>query len=58
MHHISASLEGVQVQCCFTSTETVRVIREAGPRKATSTFMQLLNSDQFKFNVDLRPQRP
>ena len=29
-----------------------------GPRTATSTFTQLLSSDQFKFNVALRPQRP
>ena len=30
------------VQCCFTSTETIRLIK---PRTATSTFTQLLNSD-------------
>ena len=28
----------VQVQCCFTSTETIRTIRDGGPRTATSTF--------------------
>ena len=37
----------VQVQCCFTSTETTRAItsiRDGEPRKATSTFTQLLSS--------------
>ena len=33
------------VQCCFTSTETVRLIRSGNPRTATSIFTQLLNSD-------------
>ena len=28
----------VQVQCCLTSTETVRTVRDEEPRKATSTF--------------------
>ena len=32
------------VQCCFTSTETVRLIRTKKPRAATSTFTQILNS--------------
>ena len=35
----------VQVQCCFTSTETIRTIRDGEPRSATSTFTQLLSSD-------------
>ena len=34
-----------QVQCCFTSTETIRTIRDGEPRTATSTFTQLLSSD-------------
>ena len=34
----------VQVQCCFTSTETIRTVRDWKPRTATSTFTQLLNS--------------
>ena len=34
----------VEVQFCFTSTETVRTIRDGEPRTATSTFTQLLNS--------------
>ena len=32
------------VQCCFTSTETIRTIRDEEPRTVTSTFTQLLNS--------------
>ena len=32
----------VQVQCCFTSTETVRTIRDGEPRTATSTFTRAL----------------
>ena len=32
------------VQCCFTSTETIRLIRDGDPRTATSTFTQLLSS--------------
>ena len=32
----------VQVQCGFMSTETMRTIRDGEPRKATSTFIQLL----------------
>ena len=32
----------VQVQCCFTSTETTRTIRDGEPRTATLTFTQLL----------------
>ena len=34
----------VQVQCCFTSTET---IRNGKPRKATSTFTRLLSSERY-----------
>ena len=32
------------VQCCFTSTETIRTIGDGEPRTATSTFTQLLGS--------------
>ena len=32
------------VQCCFTSTETMRAIRDGEPKTATSTFTQPLNS--------------
>ena len=38
------------VQCCFTSTETVGVIRDGEPRTATSAFSQPLNS-RFPFKV-------
>ena len=31
--------------CCFTSTETIRTIRDGEPRTATSTFTQLLSSE-------------
>ena len=34
----------VQVQWCFTSTETIRAIRDGEPRTATSTFTHLLRS--------------
>ena len=32
-------------QCCFTSTEAIRLFRNGDPRTATSTFTQLLSSD-------------
>ena len=32
------------IQCCFTSIETMRLIRDGEPRAATSTFTQLLSS--------------
>ena len=32
------------VHCCFTSTETTRIIRDGEPRTVTSTFAQLLSS--------------
>ena len=31
------------VHCCFTSTESIRLIKDGEPRTATSTFTQLLN---------------
>ena len=34
----------VVVEVCFTSTETVWLIRDGEPRTVTSTFTQLLNS--------------
>ena len=34
----------VQVQCCFTSTETIRTVTDQETRTATSTFTQLLSS--------------
>ena len=30
----------VQVQCCFTSTETIRTVRDGEPRTVSSTFTQ------------------
>ena len=38
----SAALSAVQ--CCFPSTEPIRLIRDGGPRTATSTLTQLLSS--------------
>ena len=32
----------VQVQCCFTSTQAVRTIRDGDPRTATLTFTRAL----------------
>ena len=34
----------VQVQCCFTSRESLRTIRDGEPKTATSTSTQLLGS--------------
>ena len=52
----------VHVQFYFTSTETVRTIRDGEPRTATSTFTQLLSSPlftqhtlTFKRNIQLLP---
>ena len=33
------------VQCCFTSTETIRLVRDGEPRTATSTVTRLLSFD-------------
>ena len=33
------------VQCCFTSTEIVMIVRDGEPRTATLTFTQLLSSE-------------
>ena len=58
-HTASELWHYVQVQCCFTSTETIKTIWDREPRTATSTFTQLLSSDtMFKFSVALHPQRP
>ena len=42
------------VQCCFTSTETIRLIRDGELRMATSTFTQLLSrgSSLSRFQLD------
>ena len=34
-----------QVQCCFTSTETIKTVRNRERRTATSTFTQFLTSE-------------
>ena len=34
----------VVLQCCFTSTETIRTVKDREPRMAASTFTQLLRS--------------
>ena len=34
-----------QDECCFTSTETIRTIKDGMPRTVTSTFTQLLSSE-------------
>ena len=36
----------VQVQCCFTSTKTIRTVTDGEPSTATKTFTQLLSSVQ------------
>ena len=36
-------------QCCFTATETVRIIRDGEPGTATTTFTQLLSSAPYHF---------
>ena len=36
----------VLIQCCFTSTETMRLVRDGEPRAATSTITQLLSSER------------
>ena len=33
-----------RLQCCFTSTETIRTVRDGEPRTSTSSFTQLLSS--------------
>ena len=42
---LSSEHSASSVQCCFTSTETTRTIRDGEPRTATSTFTQLLSSE-------------
>ena len=35
------------IKCCFTSTDTLKTIRDGEPRTATSTFTQYLSSALF-----------
>ena len=49
-HRVSSQwgvgLPHVQVQCCcFTSTKTIRTVKDREPRTSTSTFTQLLSSE-------------
>ena len=41
------------VECCFTVTETIGLIRDGEPRTATSTFTQLLSSVMMMMFVEL-----
>ena len=50
-------LPHVQIQCCFTSTETIRTIRDGEIRTATSTSTQLLSSLCFYCSVLLYVHR-
>ena len=40
--------DDVEVQSCFTSTETIRTIKDGEPCTATSTCTQLLSSEKKK----------
>ena len=40
----STKKPGLFFKCCFTSRETISLIRDGEPRTATSTLTQLLNS--------------
>ena len=42
-------LKALQIQCCFTSTETIRTIRDGESRTVTSTFTQLPSSAPVEF---------
>ena len=50
---MSAAIRAVfnLLRCCLTSTETLRTIRDREPRTATSTFTQLLGSENSQFIV-------
>ena len=39
-------------QCCFTSIETIRLIRDGEPRTATSNFTQLLSPETVVLDDD------
>ena len=41
----SSCMSTKSVQCCLTSTETIRTVRDGKTRNVTSTFTQLLSSD-------------
>ena len=50
LSHSSRPLKAETRSVLFTSTETVRTIRDGEPRTATSTFTQLLSSDAERSN--------
>ena len=49
---------GVRAQCCFTSTETVRTVRDWGAQDGHLDFHTAPELWGLQFNVSLRPQRP
>ena len=53
-----ADICSLLLQCSFMSAETVWTVRDGEPRTSTSTFAQLLSSEDLSLNVSLRPQRP
>ena len=50
-------LSSVHVQCCFTSTDTIRSIRDGESRTATSTFTQLPGSEDCLSSIFLYVHR-
>ena len=46
MPSVSQNANIVHVQCCFTSTETTSIIRDRESRLSTSTFTQLMGTDE------------
>ena len=57
MQEYFRELPHVQIQCCFTSTENIRTIRDREIRTATSTFTLLLSSECFYCSMFLYVQR-
>ena len=41
-------------RCCFTSTETVRTVRDREPKTATLTFTQLLSSESLLLSLIIK----
>ena len=58
---LSSDSGELSLSWCFTSTETIRLIRDGEPRTAISTFTQLvgvLTSENLLFYGALDPQKP
>ena len=55
---LSSEILNFSFQCSFTSTETIRLIRDGEPWAAASTFTQLMSSEiaSFEFSISLRPE--